>query len=149
MSSRYTHGHNKKYLKWLRKPERNRIQTFNESVAVHITMVFGTMWTCYAFFFYGFLPIMFPKYMSTFLYWSNTVQLWSLPLLMVGQGVMGRASELRAQETYEAEIQEIEMIKEDLNYDKEQQLETQHQQKVTQLEIREVKQMLSDIFKNH
>lgn len=142
-------GHNRRYLKFLRKPEKSFIQTLNESVAVHITMIFGTMWTCYAFFFYGFLPIMFPRYMNTFLYWSNTVQLWSLPLLMVGQSVMGRASEIRAQETYEAEIQEIGMIKQDLNFNKEQQAEMQHQQKVILIEIKELKEKIESTTKNH
>jgi hypothetical protein len=69
------------------------------------------MWMTYMFFLYGFGPVLFPSAMTTMLYWSNTVQLWSLPLLMVGQNVMGRASEKRALETHDAVMSEMADIK--------------------------------------
>lgn len=63
--------------------------------------------------------------MNSIMYWSTTVQLWSLPLIMVGQNVMGRASELRAQETHETVMQELALLKEQDKINKEQLKETQ------------------------
>jgi len=71
------------------------INRFNEWLAVRVTYLFGSMWTAYLFFIYGFGPVLWPQYMNSMLYWSNTVQLWALPVLMVGGIVLGRASEKR------------------------------------------------------
>ncbi|WP_088187525.1 hypothetical protein [Desulfosporosinus sp. FKA] len=90
------------------------MKKFNEWLAVRATLIFGSMYTTYLFFLYGFAPVLFPNLMDKLLYWSNTVQLWSLPLLMVGQNVIGRASEKRAQETHDAVIEELAMVKEEL-----------------------------------
>lgn len=73
----------------------------NEWIALRATLLFGSMPTFYLFFLYGFLPVLFPAMMVTLLYWSNTVQLWSLPLIMVGTIVLGRKAEKRAQEDHE------------------------------------------------
>jgi hypothetical protein len=88
------------------------MRKFNEWLAVRATLAFGNMWTTYLFFLYGFLPILFPAAMDKLLYWSNTVQLWSLPLLMVGQHILGRAAEKRAQEDHEAIMAELAEIRE-------------------------------------
>ncbi|WP_052682130.1 hypothetical protein [Saccharothrix sp. ST-888] len=84
---------------------------FNERVAVRATRIFGSMATTYLFFAYGFLPILFPAAMSTLLYWSNTVQLWSLPLLLVGSSVVGRASVQQAKETHDAVLDEFKVLR--------------------------------------
>src|ERR1039457_6557426 len=60
-----------------------KINQINETLALYLTKAFGTMWTCYVFMVYGVLPafaILHP-YRESFLYWSNWVQLWSLPLI--------------------------------------------------------------------
>lgn len=80
---------------------KDRVTLVNEWVAVRMTKIFGTMYTAYLFFLYGFLPLIFKRATVTLLYWSNTVQLWALPLLMVGQMVLGRADERRAQQMFE------------------------------------------------
>lgn len=74
---------------------------FNETIARHGTLIFGTMWAFYAFMVYGALGAVFPKYQVGLLYWSNWIQLWSLPLLMVGAVVLGKAADVRAQQTYD------------------------------------------------
>lgn len=89
------------------------MKRFNEWLSVKGTIVFGSMYTCYLFFFYGFLPIIFPQYMNQLLYWSNTVQLWSLPLLMCGQVVIGRAAEKQNNETHAAVMEELQIAKEE------------------------------------
>lgn len=83
-----------------------RARVFNEQLALKATRAFGSMWTTYAFMAYGFLPLLWPWLMNKLLYWSNTVQLWSLPLLMVGGNLEGRAAERRAEEQFRM-IQEL------------------------------------------
>lgn len=70
----------------------------NEAVAVWLTKAFGTMWICYVFMIYGLLPAfaMFHRYQDSFLYWSNWIQLWSLPLILVGTNILGRDAEKRS-----------------------------------------------------
>lgn len=51
--------------------------------------------------------------MNQLLYWSNTVQLWSLPLLMCGQVVIGRAAEKQNNETHAAVMEELQIAKEE------------------------------------
>jgi hypothetical protein len=75
--------------------------TINERLARRGTVVFGSMWMFYAFVIYGALGAIFVAQQATLLYWSNWIQLWSLPLLMVGGLVLGKASDKRAQDTYD------------------------------------------------
>lgn len=89
------------------------IKRLNEWVALHVTLVFGSMWITYLFFFYGFLPLIFPNQEVNFLYWSNTVQLWSLPLLMVGTNLLNRNSETQAHRQYEM-VQRIDHLAQEL-----------------------------------
>lgn len=87
------------------------MKKFNEWIAVRATLLFGSMWTTYLFFCYGFIPLLVPAWMDKLLYWSNTVQLWSLPLLMVGQNILSRSAEQRAQQDHEAIMEELAEIK--------------------------------------
>jgi hypothetical protein len=80
---------------------KTHITRFNDYLAVQGTKMFGTMWTTYLFFGFGFLPLIFPAYMDKLLYCSNTVQLWSLPLILVGQNIMNRMSERRMEKMYQ------------------------------------------------
>lgn len=81
--------------------DRATKSNFNERLARRGTMAFGSMWTFYAFVIYGSLGAVFVSQQETLLYWSNWIQLWSMPLLMVGSLVLGRAAEKRAQTTYD------------------------------------------------
>ncbi|KLU59908.1 hypothetical protein CEB3_c40420 [Peptococcaceae bacterium CEB3] len=92
------------------------IARVNDLVAVRSTLIFGTMWMFYAFFVYGLLPLIpaLKPYEYSFFYWSGWVQLWALPLLMVGQNVIGRAAEARDQETHDAVMAELGIVKEEL-----------------------------------
>lgn len=88
--------------------DSDRPTGLNERIAVFATRRFGTMTTTYIFAVYGALPLVIGTSNSgTILFWSNWVQLFSLPLLMVGTAVMGRASERRAKETHEAIMDEM------------------------------------------
>ncbi len=79
------------------------ISALNERIAVWLTRAFGTMWICYAFMAYGLLPAfaLFHPYQESFLYWSNWVQLWSLPLILVGTNILGRDAEQRSRLDHE------------------------------------------------
>ena len=97
--------------------------TLNEQLARRGTVIFGSMWTFYAFVVYGALGAIFVAQQATLLYWSNWIQLWSLPLLMVGGLVLGKATDKRAQETYEdasAVLHEAQEIQAHLDHQDEQ-----------------------------
>lgn len=80
-----------------------RINGINEKIAVWLTRAFGTMWICYAFMVYGILPAfaLFQPHQESFLYWSNWVQLWSLPLILVGTNILGREAGERSKLDHE------------------------------------------------
>jgi hypothetical protein len=88
---------------------------FNENVAVKGTMAFGSMWTFWAFFVLGILAMM--PFMSDHartliqLISSAWIQLWALPLLMVGGIVLNRASEKRAEEDHATIREEFDIVK--------------------------------------
>ena len=82
------------------------IKDLNEKIAIWSTKVFGSMGAVYVFLFYGLIGIIFVAWQLPLLYVSNVLQLVSLPLIMVGTNLLGRANELRAQK----QAQEIEDI---------------------------------------
>jgi hypothetical protein len=86
----------------------------NERIAVWATHKFGTMWAAYLFAAYGMIPIAWASLSGLILYWSNWIQLWSLPLIMVGTAVIGRATERRIVEIHAAIMGELEMEREQL-----------------------------------
>ena len=116
-----------------------RLKSFNGRLAIRGTLIFGTMWTCYTFMLYGFLAKCKSFIRVTgltqndLLYWSNWVQLWALPLILVGSNLLARATErmfrniyckvcemyewvrLRDQETHDAVMTELQTLKESHN----------------------------------
>lgn len=75
--------------------------SLNMRVAAWGTRKFGSMPAFYLFVIYGALGAIFVKYQATLLYWSNWIQLWSLPLLMVGGIVLGMAHDRMAQQNFD------------------------------------------------
>ncbi len=93
----------------------SRIIALNERIAARGTTVFGSMWAFYVFFVWGLLAFVpqLKQYKDTILLISSAwIQLWALPLLMVGGIVLNRASEKRAEEDHETIRQEFEIVKE-------------------------------------
>ena len=85
---------------------RERLSRWNENIAIWGTEHFGTMMVTYLFILYGLaaaLPCL-TSYQPQMLYWSNTIQLCSLPLLMVGQRIA--SNRLQKGEKERMEIQE-------------------------------------------
>lgn len=75
-----------------------KLVQINELIAVWMIKIFGSMWLCYVFVLFGLIPLysFFSPYKESVLYWSNWIQLWSLPLILVGTNILGRDAEERA-----------------------------------------------------
>jgi uncharacterized membrane protein len=80
---------------------------FNTQLAVWLTEHVGTMWTAYVFALlatiglFGILSLLSPIVALLVAWLSQTfIQLVLLPIIMVGQNVLGRKSELQADEAY-------------------------------------------------
>ena len=91
---------------------KTKIKRFNDWIAINVTKIFGTMWLTYIFFIFGFVPVFCPETETWCLYWSNTIQLWALPLLMVGTNLLDKFSERRAQKQYQMIKEELDILKE-------------------------------------
>lgn len=94
---------------------------FNARIALLLTRAVGTMWCAYAFAVLALLvlPDAIKGGMLTLIQWvSQTfIQLVMLSVIMVGQNIMGRASDKRAEMTYkdaEATFHEARQIQEHL-----------------------------------
>ena len=86
---------------------KSRLHAFNETLAVWLTAYVGTMWTAYGFAavavvgLFGVLAILSPNIYTLIAWLSQTfIQLVLLPVIMVGQNVLNRHSELMAEEMY-------------------------------------------------
>lgn len=88
-----------------------KITAINDWIALKSTIVLGTMWCAYAFVLLCIAPVVWPSQQNNILYLSNCFQLIFLPLLMVGQNLMGRAAEVRAQQDHEAIMAELQIVK--------------------------------------
>jgi len=132
----------KRLFKRLFKKISEKFKKMNETIAKKMTLNFGTMLTCYIFMFYGLLPLIpfITPYMTQMLYWSNWIQLWSLPLIIVGQNILGRDNERRAAETHE-------MVKQELNEIKNLLLLEQRQSEHLKQQSEDLKQQSEDLKK--
>jgi hypothetical protein len=93
-----------------------RIARFNEQVAVILTRSFGSMWTAYLFLVMSLVPVI-PGLMGLspiVMYISTTIiQLVALPLLAVGQQVLGRDHERIIREMHAGIKAELVLAKEE------------------------------------
>lgn len=76
------------------------IKRFNENIAVKLTVAVSSIWAFYAFVLYGLIPLIWTEFEPIILYWSNFLQLIFLPIITVGAGILGRASERRQMEDH-------------------------------------------------
>jgi hypothetical protein len=97
----------------------SRVAAFNERFAVLATRAFGTVWAFYVLTVYGLMPLLFPAAIDRLLYWSNVIQLVALPLLAVGQAVLGRAGERQAKETHDTVMEDRELLLQELAEERE------------------------------
>ncbi|WCK53314.1 hypothetical protein PP175_18280 [Aneurinibacillus sp. Ricciae_BoGa-3] len=86
------------------------IKRFNDFLAKYATLALGTMWAFYIFLLYSLLPLVFPQSMDKLMYWSNVIQLVTLPLLAVGTAILGKKAEDRAKQDHKAIMEELDTI---------------------------------------
>ena len=89
-------------------------RSLNEKIAIKATKLFGNMFTFWIFCGWAFLPLIptLERYKESILYISSGfIQLAALPLIMVGQEILGRASEQRAQNDHEILTEQYKDIK--------------------------------------
>ncbi|BDU75075.1 hypothetical protein [Mesoterricola sediminis] len=92
-----------------------RLRAFNERVARLGTEAFSSIWAFYAFLVWGLLG-MLPGVNAAFkefvlLVSSAWIQLWALPLLMVGNAVLNKAGERRAMQDHQMLLAELKLLK--------------------------------------
>jgi len=98
------------------------MKRLNDWLALQVTKGMATMWCAYAFLIWSLLPLMWPAIQSMVFYVSGgIIQLVALSLIMVGQQVMGRAAEQRAQQDHETIMAEFAVLK-DLHADQRREL---------------------------
>jgi uncharacterized membrane protein len=92
------------------------INKFNEWLAAKITNMVSTMWCAYAFAIIALisLPSAIHGGIATLVAWTaqTFLQLVLLSIIMVGQDVLSKKSELRAQQDHETILKEFTEIKE-------------------------------------
>jgi len=88
---------------------------FNEWLAVKITQGMATMWCAYAFLLWSLIPVVWPQTQTVVFYVSGgIIQLVALSLIMVGQTVLGEASEQRSKVTHDTVIRTHGLVMKDL-----------------------------------
>ena len=95
---------------------------FNQRIAVKLTKTIGTMWMAYTFAtlaiigLLGIEGIISPSAAILVAWISQTfIQLTLLPIIMVGQNVLGRKSELQSEEAFKTTMNTYKDIEEVLN----------------------------------
>ncbi|GAB3594725.1 hypothetical protein [Acetobacter peroxydans] len=90
------------------------INRLNDSVAVRMTWMFGSIWCVYAFLIFSLVPALVPQWQNTLLYISNCIQLVALPALMVGSALLNKAQDDRALEDHRALVEILSDVREEL-----------------------------------
>jgi hypothetical protein len=90
------------------------INRLNDTVAVRMTWMFGSIWCVYAFLVFSLVPALVPQWQNTLLYISNCIQLVALPALMVGSALLNKAQDDRALEDHRALVEILSDVREEL-----------------------------------
>lgn len=78
----------------------NKLERFNDRLAVLMTKAMNSVWMFYVFFIVSALPIHYTDYKEVYHYFVEFISLVFLPIIMVGQRIMGRAGQIRAHEDH-------------------------------------------------
>ena len=93
--------------------EQNLFSRINNTIAVFITNIVGTMWCAYAFAILVIIPLFYPQTNTFIQYISSAfLQLVLLPLIMVGQNVLNSVTENRAKRDHKMIKEELSKIRE-------------------------------------
>lgn len=79
------------------------LKKFNDTIALKLIMTISTIWCVYLFLIWSLLPIFIPITRDVVFYISGGVlQLVLLPGIMVGQNILGKHTEIRAEKDHKA-----------------------------------------------
>lgn len=82
------------------------LKTINNKIALTSVGLMSSIWCVYLFTIWSLLPSVFPDLQNLVFYVSGgVIQLVALPLIMVGQNLIGANAEQRAQEDHERLIE--------------------------------------------
>ena len=81
---------------------RSALAKSNDTIALKMTIAFGSIWCVYAFTVFSLVPLLAPSVEDKLLYISNCIQLVALPALMVGSAILARSSDQRARNDHDA-----------------------------------------------
>jgi len=91
-------------------------RNINDLVATRVTLAVSTMMCVYIFLAWSLLPLVVPRLESFVFYVSGGIlQLIFLPLILVGQNLLSKEAENRAQQDHEAIMEILSDIQEDIN----------------------------------
>ena len=93
---------------------RSAVTKSNDTVAMRMTIAFGSIWCVYAFTAFSLVPLLAPNVENTLLYVSNCIQLIALPALMVGSAILARSSDQRARSDHDALVEILKDVHEEL-----------------------------------
>jgi len=93
---------------------RSLITRSNDTIAVKMTIAFGSIWCVYAFTVFSLIPLLAPQVEETLLYVSNCIQLIALPALMVGSALLARDADARARADHAALVEILDDVREEL-----------------------------------
>ena len=79
--------------------------SLNDRIALRIMALVGNMFAFYAFCILALIPLLFPQLLAQVQFVSSGfLQLVLLPLIIVGQGLLGRHAEARAEEDFRTNV---------------------------------------------
>jgi len=93
---------------------RSALTKSNDTVAIKMTIAFGSIWCVYAFTVFSLIPLLAPSAENTLLYVSNCIQLVALPALMVGSAILARGADQRARSDHDALVEILNDVREEL-----------------------------------
>lgn len=90
----------------------NVISALNSAIALRMTKAMSTMWCVYAFFVLAIVPVFLPTTTTVVMFISSSlIQLCALPLILVGQQLLGATAENRAESDHLTLLEEFEQLK--------------------------------------
>ena len=130
------HQHQPRNVNLLMQAER-ATGGFNEKLAIWLTHSVGTMWTAYAFAMIAVVGLfailgLFNPLVALLVAWASQtlIQLVLLPVIMVGQNVLGRKAELQADEQFRTTMSTYHDIEQIMQHLSAQDAELLHQTKM-------------------
>ena len=90
-----------------------RIKKASDKIAIGITHSMSSMWCVYAFLIWSLIPLVWHGAEAVVFYVSGgVIQLVALPMIMVGQSLLGKKAERRAEQDHQMIMQSLAEVRE-------------------------------------